>query len=272
VSRCARTLGIHEVFILLNSEGKSKLSKRILRFHETNFEKPQTHQPILNPKSAYFQYSRLYGVLEEANHIDFKTFLDVGCAEGMFLLAAKSLRPSCEIYGIDFSRAAVRKAQGYTSKAESHLVRADALHLPFRNQLFDVVLCSETLEHVVDDLAATKELARVCGKLCLITVPSFNSQKAKLRFNPDIDCKHDSHLRKYLKSELEYTLAKNFRNIRVFNLSLWHLSTAAIILHNFLPKYIASKISKFFSVFAGFDYRLCKSGAHGHSFICICLK
>jgi len=258
--------------MLLNNEEKSKLSKRILRFHEINFEKPETHQPILDPKSAYFQYSRFYAILEEAKQIDFKTFIDVGCAEGMFLLAAKSLRPSCETYGVDFSLAALRKTQRYTDKAGSYLVRADASHLPFRNQGFDVVLCSETLEHVIDDHAAMKELARVCRKLCLVTVPSFNGKRAELRFNPDIDCKHDSHLRKYLKHELHGNLARHFRNLRVFNLSLWHLSTATIILQSFLPKYISSKISKFFSVFAGFDYRLCKSGAHGHSLICICMK
>lgn len=256
----------------MNREEKRALSRNILKFHEINFEKPATHQPILDPKSAYFQYSRFYALVKEAKQVDFKTFLDVGCAEGMFLLAAKRLKLTCETFGVDFSLGALRKAQDFTQKTGSSLVRADASHLPFRNQSFDVVLCSETLEHVVDDNAAMGELSRVCGKLCLITVPSFNGKRGKLRFNPDVHCKRDSHLRKYLKSELQGNLSEHFRNLRVFNLSLWHLSTAAIILQSYLPNYIASKISKFFSIFAGFDYRLCKSGAHGHSFICICLR
>lgn len=250
----------------------TELSKKILRFHEQNYSASETHQPILNPKSRYFQYSQYFAVLKEIQKFDFENFLDVGCAEGMYLTAVKRQRPQGNVYGIDFSTASVKKARVFTSKSKSFLICADASHLPFRNQRFDVVLCSETLEHIVDDNMAIKELARVCRKLCLITVPSFHGQRSRLRFKPDIDCKRDSHLRKYSRSDLECTLSKHFKSVRIFDLSVWYLSTVAIVFHIYLPRWFSSKFSYFLSIFAGLDYRLCKSGARGHSFICICHK
>jgi hypothetical protein len=257
---------------LANDRQGVNLSRRILEFHERNYGQPQTHQTILNPKSFYFQYSRLFAVLKEIQNFNFESFLDVGCAEGMYLVAVKKRKPQCSAYGVDFSLASVKKAQVYTNQSGSYLIRTDASNLPFINRPFDVVLCSETLEHIVEDKKAMKELARVCGKLCLITVPSFHSQRSESRFKPDVNCERDSHLRKYSRNELRGTLGMFFEDVRIFDLSLWHLSSVAIIIHAFLPRPVSAKISVFFSVFAGLDYRLCKSGAHGHSFICICLK
>ncbi|GAF87172.1 unnamed protein product, partial [marine sediment metagenome] len=48
---------------------------------------------------------------------------------------------------------------------------ADIHDLPFKNNEFDVVLCSETLEHVADLHKAIGELLRVAGKAVVITVP-----------------------------------------------------------------------------------------------------
>jgi len=150
------------------------------------------------------------------------------------------------------------------------LTCADAAHLPFKDGSFELVLCSKTLEHIVDDGAAIRELRRICGNACVITVPSFSSQRAKTHFKPDVNCTRDSHLRKYLRSDLEDTLGGLFGKVTICDLSSWYLSSAGILMHMFLPKRVASGFGYFFSKFAALDYRLSKAGAHGYSFICIC--
>jgi SAM-dependent methyltransferase len=52
-------------------------------------------------------------------------------------------------------------------------VEADALHLPFEAGTFTTVVCSEVVEHIPDDLAALKEIARVMneGGILILTFP-----------------------------------------------------------------------------------------------------
>ena len=50
-------------------------------------------------------------------------------------------------------------------------VCADATHLPFKDNSFDVVLCSEVLEHLDSPLKAIKELARASKKVIVLTFP-----------------------------------------------------------------------------------------------------
>lgn len=141
-----------------------ELSQKLLTFHQKTYRKPYAHQVISDPKSSYFQYSRYHAILQEFKKLDFKSFLDVGCAEGMYLAAVKERWAQCDVYGVDFSSLAMKKARFYTIQSESCLAVADAAYLPFKNGSFDLVLCSETLEHVVDDNSAIKELARICRK------------------------------------------------------------------------------------------------------------
>lgn len=56
------------------------------------------------------------------------------------------------------------------------LFEADAAALPFRDQAFDYVICSHTLEHVDDPAAVIAELARV-GRAGYIEVPDAKSAK-----------------------------------------------------------------------------------------------
>jgi ubiquinone/menaquinone biosynthesis C-methylase UbiE len=257
---------------MTTNKQENELSQKILTFHQMNYQKPAPHQGIIDRKFSYFQYSRYYAVIEEIRKLDFDSFLDVGCAEGLYLITAKEKHAKCDVFGVDFSAVAMKKARFYTNNSDSFLAAADAMHLPFKNNSFDLTLCSETLEHIVDDNLAIKELARISKKTCLITVPSFNNLHAKSSFKPDLDCESDTHLRKYMQNEIKQTLTNYFQDVQIYNLSFWFLSSADIISHMFLPKGISSKISHVFSSLAGLDYRLCKAGAHGHSFICICKK
>lgn len=89
--------------------------------------------------------------------------LDVGCYDGYLL---RQLRRRCDSngVGIDISFGALRLAQQLTGDEENHFVLSGAAPLPFATGVFDVVVCSEILEHVPDLDWALREIARVLAK------------------------------------------------------------------------------------------------------------
>ena len=108
-----------------------------------------------------------------------KVIIEVGCGLGGFLLnISKNVG---EAVGLDISSKAVHIAKDLAKQFglqdKVNFVIGDAQSLPFREDSGDVLVCSETLEHVPDYEKAFSELVRVTkksGYLCL-TVPNFLS-------------------------------------------------------------------------------------------------
>lgn len=72
----------------------------------------------------------------------------------------------------DVSFDAIRSLKHHQEKG--FYIVVDAMQLPFKSNIFSHAICSEVLEHIEDDLAVIKELARILNKPsgCLvITVP-----------------------------------------------------------------------------------------------------
>ena len=74
--------------------------------------------------------------------------------------------------------AAMREA-GEAPDGLGAALNGDALRLPFRDDTFDRIICSEVFEHIPDDSAAMAELARVLrpGGVLAATVPSWFPEK-----------------------------------------------------------------------------------------------
>jgi len=96
--------------------------------------------------------------------------LDVGCGEGYVLRRLKSLWPDTAMQGVDGDAEALKEARSFVPRA--FLGRADATHLPFQDKSFDLVACTEVLEHLKEPSQALDELARVCRGHVLLSVPN----------------------------------------------------------------------------------------------------
>jgi SAM-dependent methyltransferase len=94
--------------------------------------------------------------------------LDLGCGAGAFLTALREA--GAEPVGVEIAEAAAAKARA--TGVEVRLVEGDGT-LPFGHGEFDLVWCSEVLEHVPDALALLQETRRVLkpGGRLLLTVP-----------------------------------------------------------------------------------------------------
>lgn len=131
------------------------------------------HQPIYGFRKGHSEpglidrYIRTYHIMKALSHLEFDSLLDVGAAEGYMAYVAKKLF-DVEVKCCDLSEEACKRAQEIF-KIES--TSADIHDLPFKNNEFDVVLCSETLEHVADLQRAIDELLRIASKAVVVTVP-----------------------------------------------------------------------------------------------------
>jgi ubiquinone/menaquinone biosynthesis C-methylase UbiE len=116
-------------------------------------------------KNNYFQRlwhtGKLKAVLGFISHRP-KKILDVGCASGWFLKQVKEKYPESWCYGVDL----YEKAVNYGGKKYGDLVlkHADAHKLPFKKECFDLIICTEVLEHVVDPDKVLLEIKRVLKK------------------------------------------------------------------------------------------------------------
>jgi SAM-dependent methyltransferase len=133
------------------------------------------HQPVygFSRWEEHIQdYFRSYHLLRALERIRFSSFLDVGCAEGYFVNLVRSLF-EVDAVGVDIAPSGVRRARELYRIPG---VAADALRLPFRDRSFDVVLSSETLEHVADPQAVIAELVRVARRYVVLSTPAARSQ------------------------------------------------------------------------------------------------
>jgi ubiquinone/menaquinone biosynthesis C-methylase UbiE len=105
--------------------------------------------------------------------------LEVGCAAGDLsrLLAEQGMH----VWGVDQSPGMLAKAQRVQSRAQFRL--ADAAHLPFPDQSFNIVFAASLINVVNSPRVVLTEMARVCRKggtvSVLIPAQSFTSADAK---------------------------------------------------------------------------------------------
>lgn len=136
------------------------------------------HQPIygfrkgISEPGLVGRYTISYQILKILSQLKFSSLLDVGGAEGYKAALVQDIF-RVEVCNSDLSEEACKRAR------EIFGIRSDSIdihNLPYKDEEFDVVLCSETIEHVSNIKKATSELLRVAKKAVIITVPH-ESQK-----------------------------------------------------------------------------------------------
>ena len=129
-----------------------------------------------------------------------KTFLDIGCGTGNMveILSAQGHK----VVGLDLLPQGLHSTRH--SVPNSMLIQADlSIQLPLSDNLFDVVIVLDVLEHL-DDESVLEEANRVLlpGGIILLTVPAF----PWLWSFRDTDA---GHLRRYTRKSLHDLLSKS---------------------------------------------------------------
>jgi ubiquinone/menaquinone biosynthesis C-methylase UbiE len=99
--------------------------------------------------------------------------LDVGCGLG-FDLANLSKLSSLTGYGTDLSLTRLKVALSDNSQKKFKFVQADVQNLPFKDSSFDIVICSEVIEHLPEVNSCLKGIQRVLkkGGFLFVTTPN----------------------------------------------------------------------------------------------------
>lgn len=142
------------------------MKKEIKLEHLTNLEKHQTKNPI----SRIFLDNFLKTVVETIKPLGVKSILDVGCGEGFTLAKLKKEKSFQKLEGID----AVKESVEIGKKLHPDLLLklGDIYDLDYKDNSFDILLCTEVLEHLAKPSEALKELIRVSKKYVMVTVPN----------------------------------------------------------------------------------------------------
>lgn len=98
--------------------------------------------------------------------------VDIGCGVGDLLEEVRKRNPSVELFGLDFSAKAVEGAREAIPDGEFKQFSIERT-LPYETAAFDLVLCTDVLEHLEYPKLIVAELVRICqpGGMVAIVVP-----------------------------------------------------------------------------------------------------
>lgn len=108
-------------------------------------------------------------ILELARTQRFDSLLDVGCGPGQLLAAFRERFGTRRLAGIDLSPAVIEANKRAMPSAEFHVLDIASGHLSDR---FDLVVCSEVLEHIADSERALQNIRKMCSGSLIVTVPA----------------------------------------------------------------------------------------------------
>jgi len=138
--------------------------------------------------------------------------LDIGCGSGRHTCAAYRYENVVAI-GADISHAELAVAKerlklherlGENGGGAWGLSMADIKNLPFKENFFDLVICSEVLEHIAEDQNAAIEIIRVLkpGHTLVVSVPRYLPERICWALSSEYVNSKDGHIRIYRKNRL----------------------------------------------------------------------
>ena len=111
------------------------------------------------------------------------TTLDVGCGGG--ILSEEFARLGCQVIGIDPSLASLETARRH-AESQSLTIRyqpGTGENIPFEDSSFDLVICCDVLEHVVDLEKTIREVTRVLKPGGILFYDTINRTKEAHKSN-----------------------------------------------------------------------------------------
>lgn len=136
--------------------------------------------------------------------------LDVGCGEGRHIFGVMQEYPNIKCTGLDMDDKSLEKArEGYEyfeslSNVGANFTKGSAYALPFEDNFFDLIVCSEVLEHLHEYNNAVKEIHRVLkpGGKFYASVPAYWPEKVCWILSTDYQNQPGGHLRIFNENQL----------------------------------------------------------------------
>ena len=137
---------------------------------------PEDHMDELynssNPFVRFVHRNRLKSIVALLPDAKGLKILDAGCGEGHLIEVMHEKRPDNDYYGFDVTEVAVESAKERCPYAK--IQQGDIAAMPVPDGSFDVITCTEVLEHIIDYESVVMELKRVLkpGGCLILTFPN----------------------------------------------------------------------------------------------------
>lgn len=173
-----------------------------------------------NPAISYISNHRKRATLKFLSPKSTDRILDAGCGSGIILREIKK----GNVIGIDCSATAIRQAKKNIQSKNIKLMIADVQKLPFKNNAFNKIVCSEVLEHLPKPSRVIDELRRVSTKdaIIIFTIPNqplldaiagilrkFNIKKGEL------DLSMEWHIHKFNLKKFKQLIKNKLKIIKI---------------------------------------------------------
>jgi SAM-dependent methyltransferase len=130
----------------------SKIGRDIVMINMNDSIRNYARTGHMGPEEC--QDNWIYLLEKYANGIDKKVILDVGCGKGQ--LVKELSKQAKYVVGIDSSEA----LKNYNNEWNYYFIRADCHNLPFKENVFDLVISIGMLEHITSYERAILEMKR----------------------------------------------------------------------------------------------------------------
>ncbi len=169
------------------------------------------------------KWKRLEPILENMIHSDCKTFLDVGCSDGYYVIKAASLSENVEVKGIDLDPIRIERAnfiKKLASSKNSSFEVVDLYDLMNQGKSFDVVMGLGLLHRVPDLDKCISDLCGLANSGVIFEFKSLNSNKSEVLNHGGVTKSnklnglYSTPSSLYVENKLR---EHSFRNITVFN-------------------------------------------------------
>lgn len=142
------------------------------------------HNSLIDEIDSEIEHNYFSHIWEEViNLVEFYDLLDVGCGNGVFSANLKH-KLGCRLIGVDGSEYALEQARN--NGFDETFVIKDFCEdkLPFENNLFNMIVCKDVLEHLINPEYLIKEIYRVCkpNGYILVHVPNHFTLKGRIKF------------------------------------------------------------------------------------------
>jgi ubiquinone/menaquinone biosynthesis C-methylase UbiE len=143
---------------------------------------------------------------------DNMTFLDLGCGTGWAVRYVSNLtKGNGKYWGIDISNGMIDKAKINSQRFENiDFLRASAEELPFDNDYFDNIICTNSFHHYLHPDIVLKEIFRVLKPDSRIYILDVTSDDNFISWiNRKVQKKEKAHVRFYSTSEYKDMFTKS---------------------------------------------------------------
>lgn len=181
----------------------------LLNFYNNYHKKNSYYSKIIDDNNfTYFYHLRAIRLLFNTTLKINANILDIGCGVGALSLYLAGR--GAQVVGVDLSSDAIQIANNAKKQLKLNNVvflRQSAEEFVKTNHKFDVIICSEVIEHIHEDKVFLKKLRKLLKAkgVLLLSTPSINAPLYRLGLLKKFDLKV-GHLRRYDSNGLQLIL------------------------------------------------------------------